>query len=203
MKYETVEFQGRLYTRYPESKWKNNRTYYRGRGPGGKISSLHQDVWSWHNHQPVPPGYHVHHRDRNPCNNSPGNLELLSYNDHMRLHHSGWCSEAKAKHLSEVRHLGWSSHSTEEGKASDREGARKRVDATESKTFTCVVCGSSRTVKVMGKAGSDYCSTGCRKASGVDDVERTCAYCGDPFKVHKYKTTTHCSRACVNRDRPY
>src|SRR5690606_10566458 len=44
-------------------------------------------------------GLHVHHKDRNPANNTPGNLETLCASCHLKLH---W-REDRAKRLAAVR----------------------------------------------------------------------------------------------------
>ena len=36
---------------------------------------------------PIPDGYHIHHLDGNPANNSLDNLQMLSASDHAKLHH--------------------------------------------------------------------------------------------------------------------
>lgn len=45
----------------------------------------HRWVWEQAN-GPIPDGHHIHHRDHNPLNNDPGNLQLLTAAEH-RDHH--------------------------------------------------------------------------------------------------------------------
>ena len=52
---------------------------------GGDPLLEHRVVYEKH-HGPIPEGFHVHHRDENPRNNDPGNLELLSPGDHKKIH---------------------------------------------------------------------------------------------------------------------
>jgi hypothetical protein len=45
-------------------------------------------VWSKHNNQEVPKGHVVHHKDLNPLNNNPKNLELMKKGSHNKFHTS-------------------------------------------------------------------------------------------------------------------
>ena len=49
---------------------------------------LHHLVWQKHYGKRVPKGYHIHHKDGNKTNNDIDNLQLLSANEHMKLHMS-------------------------------------------------------------------------------------------------------------------
>lgn len=51
----------------------------------GQTASLHRDVWEFHNGK-IPNGFHVHHIDGNSHNNDISNLEILSTNDHSKVH---------------------------------------------------------------------------------------------------------------------
>lgn len=57
----------------------------------GKIYLVHVLVAEvfLNNNQPVPKGYHVHHIDENPANNTPENLLILTPPEHMRIHKTG------------------------------------------------------------------------------------------------------------------
>lgn len=46
----------------------------------------HVLVWERTNNAEVPDGYVVHHKDENRANNDPSNLEVLSAEEHKRLH---------------------------------------------------------------------------------------------------------------------
>jgi len=57
--------------------------YYR-RTTRGR-SYLHQDVWEFHN-GPIPDGHDIHHVDEDKSNNAISNLEILTCEDHGKLH---------------------------------------------------------------------------------------------------------------------
>ena len=63
------EFDGRRYRL-------SGRYYRRDCWGRGGPSNLHRAVWE-HHHGPIPPGYHVHHRDGDGLNNDLANLELV------------------------------------------------------------------------------------------------------------------------------
>lgn len=67
---------------------RDGRWYRKWREPGSR--KLHQQLehrWVWEqSHGPIPDGYEVHHRDRNPLNNDLANLQLLTAAEHDDYH---------------------------------------------------------------------------------------------------------------------
>lgn len=197
MRRETVVFNGRAYHRYPGSKHQQLRDYYRSHVSRTKTLFLHQEVWKFHSKRAIPRGHHVHHKDEDTGNNAPENLECLPYSDHMRIHHAGRCSPAKAANLKKVRPLGWAWHKTKTGRAYHRKRARAWMDRQPLVELTCTVCGSVRKVKKIGKAGGLYCSPACRLKARADHVPATCEQCGREYLVYKYKPNPRfCSLKC-------
>ena len=74
--YKTIWFAGVPY----DVSLYNGRPYYHH----GNVF-LHREIWA-SIHGPVPEGYEVHHKDNNPVNNDPMNLEAMSKADHARHH---------------------------------------------------------------------------------------------------------------------
>lgn len=53
----------------------------------GKTIFYHEAVWAKFNGKPIPTGYLVYHRDGDPMNNEPDNLDLIEENrDYGDLH---------------------------------------------------------------------------------------------------------------------
>ncbi len=73
---DRVEYNGRWYS-------PANVGYYRC--TQGDRHYLHRRVWEDAN-GPIPDGYDIHHRDHNKTNNDLDNLQLLTKDDHTRLH---------------------------------------------------------------------------------------------------------------------
>ncbi len=69
---EVIEFEGRKYRRYPNATGISEQRYFKCRG-----RHLHRDIWK-SNYGEIPRGYHIHHIDKNPLNNSISNLECIS-----------------------------------------------------------------------------------------------------------------------------
>lgn len=53
---------------------------------GGKKRRAHRVIMERLIGRPLDAGEHVHHEDKNPLNNDPENLKLMSRADHERLH---------------------------------------------------------------------------------------------------------------------
>lgn len=71
----------------------NNQGYYRLTNN----ELLHRKVWEEYYGQKIPEGYVIHHIDHNPLNNSISNLQLMTFEDHARLHHKGKVTKEEVK----------------------------------------------------------------------------------------------------------
>lgn len=165
--------------------------YFRANG-----RSLHRDVWAFNNDwRGVPAGFDVHHRDHVISHNWSDNLEAIPAPEHASHHHKGHrrapvaaTEAARAWHGSEAGRDWHRRHYTETG---------ERLHAKAD--FTCQQCGIGFTATVNGQ--NKFCSNGCkskhRKASGVDDEQRTCMVCGNGFVANRYARKSCCSRKCA------
>jgi len=81
---------------------------------------------------------------------------------------------------------------------------RRAVGQREPVPFTCTNCGASFT-STNHSSGVRYCSHACvmavRRASGVEDEQRVCAWCTATFTANRTQPTRHCSRSCAQRTR--
>lgn len=125
-----VEYKGVVYRRYPESKNRTHRVYYQHHGEWKKPPVfLHRKIYE-DNFGPIPKGHHVHHKDNNPDNNSPDNLEALPMAQHMSLTSRGmWDNPEWVKNRREY-------YKTEEHRAriSDAQKNRKKTE------YVCELC---------------------------------------------------------------
>jgi hypothetical protein len=78
---ERYEFNGKIYTRYPDNKSGRKNYFYTDNGK----KSLHRAIWSFHNGL-IPKGHHIHHKDGNHLNNKIENLECLTPKEHFQAH---------------------------------------------------------------------------------------------------------------------
>lgn len=198
---KTVEYNGIVFRRYPDSDNPADRRYYRphsGHIEDG-VEALHREVWKDHNGD-IPDGHHIHHVDGDPTNNNIENLECVSPKEHSERHPDigGIQSEEHLEKMLEAA-KGW--HASDEGS----EWHSQHWEESLGKAFTdtekvCDQCGDPFTDKSSSDAGR-FCSNACkakhRRESGVDDETRICEACRQPFETNKYSNTATCSRRCA------
>lgn len=200
---ESVVYNGYTYTRWPDSSNWADRVYYRR---GGGKGYLHRDIYT-DNHGPIPEGMGVHHLDHNPLNNDPGNLGLMDLREHTRYHsfERFELPEYRAnnlEHMDRIRPLTVAWHRSDEGREWHRQHGIEAYAKREPQRFTCEQCGAEYESLNRGD-GTRFCSNKCksawRRASGVDDVDRDCAACGESFRASKYSKQRCCSRTCAQK----
>lgn len=198
-KVEYVEAIGHRWRRYPESENRSDREYFVRTNPSGGRYYLHREVWKLHN-GPIPRKHHIHHKDGNCQNNDISNLECLTPKEHMEHHPTEW--NGMREHLASIRPLTKEWHASEEGIAKHREIGALAYKNFEPVDKQCEHCGKSFQTKKLGhldKYCSNPCKSAARRASGVDNVECVCGFCGSVFAANKYSVPKTCSRACANR----
>lgn len=162
---------------------------------------LHQAIWEYH-HGPIPPGHHIHHRDENTLNNAIENLECLSSADHFAAHWTEERREQARQQIKRARKAADAWHRTEAGIAWHRELGKRSWVGREPVAKTCIQCGTefqSITLREDDRYCSNNCKSAWRRASGIDDVERTCEVCGTKFTINRHRKTKTCSRLCAGR----
>lgn len=167
---------------------------------------LHRAVWVHHN-GPVPDKYHVHHIDHDKKNNSIGNLELLRIGEHMSHHSTERYArdpESYVRAMDAARLAAPAWHRSDAGREWHRQHGRNVFANLPKEQRTCTWCGK-QFAGTAGKSKRGFCSMSCqgaaRVASGVDDVDKTCAYCGGAFRRNKYNKAATCSPTCAARHR--
>lgn len=196
-----IEFNGKIYKRYPDSVARSHRVYYvQGTAPKAR-TYLHRDIWEYHN-GPIPDDYDVHHIDGDSFNNTIENLTLMKHGEHSNLHFSEWYAENKEKqlaHLENVRPLTVEWHRSEEGRTWHKEHWQKTIGRIiEKKEFICLNClnqFTSRTSMKSVKFCSEKCGERYRWRTQLD-TDRSCEICGAPFKAYKKSKRKTCSSKC-------
>lgn len=207
MRVEQIAFHGVAFRRYPDAKAWADRAYFtpgsadRARG----IGRLHEEIWKAE-HGPIPDGHHIHHADLNALNNNPSNLVCLPASEHQAIHATDparlayLTSPEHLAHLDSIRDLAAQWHSSPEGRAWHVAHGHASWNRAPS-TATCEQCGAHYESKLPDKFCSNACKSAHRRASGADDVTRSCERCGVPFNVNKHKRTRFCSRSCASLTR--
>lgn len=207
---ETVRFQGVTFRRYPQAREWSDRVYFtpgiadRRRG----VNYLHIEVWK-SAHGPVPEGHEIHHVDFDPSNNDLENLVCLTVAEHDAVHSAARRARAstpeRIQHLADVRPLASAWHRSPEGIAWHvRHAARFNFGRGEPRTEVCDQCGTDY-VTTSPSRHDRFCSNKCksawRRASGVDDEQRSCPQCDREYSINRYSKAKYCSRLCANRHR--
>lgn len=172
-----------------------------------KGSRLHIQVWKHYNDEPIPKGFHIHHKDGDRSNNDIANLELVPGALHLSLHQS--TPERKAygrQHAETIRALAAKWHGSPQGREWHSKTAKKMWAEAVEKEYICTMCGKRfSSIQNYGSEVNRFCCNGCktkyRNVSGVDNVERMCTYCGNTFTANKYSKTKCCSRKCASNRR--
>ena len=199
-----VVFLGVTYRRFGRGKYYLSITKER---KGAK--SLHTAIWEHYHQTKVPEGYEVHHRDSNPFNNSPENLECITKAEHRRRHAAALAefnnSDHQRQHLDRIRPLASEWHRTEEGKSWHKQNALRSWQQRSTHDATCVVCG---VVFPALRRDARCCSTRCiqrrqAKLRAGQTVQRVCVMCGKefaaPVEPHKDRIRRTCSRSCASK----
>src|SRR3990167_2849603 len=161
---ETIIYNGIKYHRYPESPRRQLRVYYWCHTNWKKApKALHRQIWE-DNYGAISKGHFIHHKDKNPLNNSIENLECVPAGEHSKLH----CSTKEHKELArknlvkyaQPKAIVW--HKSEAGrewhKLHARDGWDK--DKREKRQFktNCAVCNK----EIIGFfKRKKFCSTNC------------------------------------------
>ena len=197
---ESVVFNGITFRRYPDAKRRTEQVYFT---PGGShrargVGRLHQEIWKAA-HGPIPEGFDTHHRDHDPDNNSIDNLVCVPNEVHRSHHGDQPRSDAQRTAWAANQQLAAEWHRSDEGRAWHSENGRRAWIGREPRTLACAHCGEVFETTDRNES-TRFCSGKCRayarKASGIDDVDRTCEGCGETFRINRYASTRNCSRAC-------
>jgi hypothetical protein len=163
---------------------------------------LHVAVWEEAN-GPTPKGWHVHHKDENKTNNQLSNLEALPGSEHLSQHMSEPDRVALSRESIEVARLAASEwHGSQEGRDWHSRHYHENIAHLKEdlRDLVCDECGDPYQISMIWQKNSKYCSNKCRAAarrkSGVDDEQRICAQCQNPFTTNKYTKIKTCSHKC-------
>ena len=175
------------------------REYFR-HSIGHTTILMHKYVWEYYNGK-IPKGYEVHHIDRNRANNDISNLQLLTKEEHKRIHAELLTDEEREWRRQNIiknavpTAIEW--HKSEEGKTWHKEQA-KSIDLHKERHLICKCCGKSFTT--YSTRVNQYCSLSCkskfRRKSGADNIMRNCVICGKAFMTNKNKNVQCCSKSC-------
>lgn len=138
----TIEYKGKKYYRYPDSKRRQLRVYYwrHDKWKGAPVA-LHRQIYE-DNFGLIPKGWHIHHIDGNTENNSPQNLQAMPACLHASIESKKSWEETGASRRA--------NRSTTEARKKNSIAQKNRM----KKELTCEFCGD----KFMSRAyNSKWC----------------------------------------------
>lgn len=159
---------------------------------------LHRYIWEKYNGA-IAPGFHIHHIDFNKQNNDISNLSILSAKEHEMLHAEMQTEELRQKKrdnlTANARPKASEWHGSQEGREWHKQQYQKTKDVLHKEmVFNCTYCGKEYRAKNNGQ--NKFCSNNCKSAYrrklGIDNIERLCSECGEPFTVNKYSKVERC-----------
>ena len=191
----TQQFNGKTYHLY-----EGERYYSRG------TKRLHRVVWEYYN-GPIPEGYEIHHKDRNPENNDISNLVCVSSATHEELHREenvrrNSTPEAIA-HLYKIAEKAKEWHRSAEGREWHKDHAKEEFEKLSIRRKTCECCGKEFEYKSFNipRFCSNACKSRWRRRIGADNETRICVCCGKEFKANHYSDTITWSKSCAAKYR--
>ena len=193
---ETVEYGGRTWRRYPESKRLEDRRYFTSHKLTGKIPKrLHRQMWE-DAFGPIPDGCHIHHIDGDTGHNALDNFACLAAGAHISGHVRQNPRTVSPK--TRAGAIAW--HKSAAGRKWHSKQSRENWRKAPFVAKTCVVCGKIFESKRPATVCSNACFSEQRRRSGIDNETRRCRWCGEDFDCNKYSKQAFCCRSCNTRN---
>lgn len=150
---EKIEFLGIIFTRY------KNENYYSS--PSKK--RLHVAIWENKNGKLTEKGFVIHHKDFNPLNNNPDNLEILTHSEHRKIHFAAKSKQEKDTQILILKNANEKSkawHKSESGSIHREKMNQRRIQKNKRKENSshCVFCGK---LFYHAQKKAKYCSGIC------------------------------------------
>jgi hypothetical protein len=168
----------------------------------GRAQRLHRYKWEKEK-GPILPGYHIHHKDENKDNNELDNYEMLPGKEHLSLHgKSPEHIKTLLKYGEMGRKLAEEWHHSKEASEFSKQNWPNSLGLHMNKKIIkqCEHCGKDFETIEMFTNHDKWCGNNCkskaRRASGIDNITKTCVVCGKEFLGNKYEKTQTCSRKC-------
>ena len=174
----TIEYNGKKYHRYPNSKRRQLRVYYWRHDKWKQPPvALHRQIYI-DNFGEIPKGFHIHHIDGDTENNSPDNLQALPPEVHATMYLKDMTDEELAAHKKRM---------------SEAQLRRKQYE------YECENCRKKFLSRRKGNVR--YCSKECARErnnwweKAIRQRVARCEYCGG--EIHN--RGRYCSAECRDK----
>ncbi len=178
---------------------RDNKTgyYLSSKKIDGHRKRLHVFIWEKFN-GPIPAGYQVHHRELDKSKNESDDLQLLPISNHLSLHSNLQDKDELRKRIAFAAELAKEWHHSEAGHDWHKEHYETMKDKFYVEhDFVCDSCGKAfKSTQTESRFCSNNCKSAWRRKQGYDNIERFCAFCGQPFTINKYIRKECCSKSC-------
>lgn len=180
----------------------NGINFYRdGRGNYLCSITLHRFVWCYANGE-IPDGYEIHHRDFNHDNNDIANLELVTKDEHQRIHAA--CKKQKSppkksKFTCAVCGREYEAVRQRSNKYCSAECRYAAGREKHDETRVCLHCGKEFSAYEYGH--QKFCSRECLFASMRKHEDKICPICGKQISVRQSRNRKYCSQECYHKAR--
>ncbi|MBR0061450.1 MAG: HNH endonuclease [Selenomonadaceae bacterium] len=157
--------------------------------------SIHRFVWTYFNGE-IPDGCEIHHRDFNHDNNDIANLELVTKDEHKRIHAAIKSTRKPGKKSTFVCAVcGKEFQAVNRGNNAYCSATCKKVAerARNAEIRKCTVCGKQFSTSDDARFCSRKCIGEVLKCQEV----KTCPVCGKIFSDVVSKRRKHCSPECA------
>lgn len=162
-------------------------------------ASLNRDIWRYY-YGEIPNGVEVHHKDFNKDNNDIGNFQLLTKDEHSKIHHNANLKKIQCiicgKEFEGGNFFNNACYCSDECREIGRKNQAWRKNLI---TYICEYC--DKEFKALKYNNYKYCSKECLNKSKERHEIKNCAYCGKFFEARIRDKRQYCSADCAHKAR--
>lgn len=156
---------------------------------------IHRAVYRYYQGE-IPTGYEIHHRDENPANNAPDNLQCLTKSSHSALHHRDGVGKKTKNFICAQCGKPLTIRATANRRFCSQTCYIKYCNEKKKRPSVCAFCGK---IFIAHDKRQKFCSQSCNAKFQFKDHRetRTCPICGKTFTARISTNKRACSQACA------
>ena len=153
---------------------------------------MHRFIWTYFNGK-IPDGYEIHHRDFNHDNNDISNLELLTKDEHKKIH--GWNTAPSETIICPICGKRFKSIPSSKRKFCSRECYLETKRKREIRK--CLQCGKEFSARI--DSNQKFCSADCSCEYRKRHEIKICPICNKSFTAKISLKRIYCSDKCFRK----